>query len=380
MSLQTRLITPLDVLMLRGNKSFGDADEHGTSTMPPSPSVLSGALRSFWLAEQGIDTLKFKSMSATDLQEPLLTQLGTPAHAGSFRLADCGLVRKNDKTYERLYPLPSDLILQKLTKNDDSLTLYALQPQNLASDFLGSYQGQLAILKAPTGKPESGYWLNEAGFRAYLKGEKPNLIQLIRASDLWQSEWRLGIALDSQSRTASEGQLYTTEAIALQKDIFLTVSITGANDFPQKGTLRLGGDGRAAGFEVATHSLLPTIQAKDKRIKLLLTSPAIFSNGSALPSLQDLQDGRIYFDGGSARVVTASIPRHHVISGWDLAKWQPKPAERVVPTGAVYWLDDIQYSGTSLQSALQDLLLCHLDPQRKAEGYNGCILANWINH
>ena len=45
MSLQTRLITPLDVLMLRGNKSFGDADEHGTSTMPPSPSVLSGALR-----------------------------------------------------------------------------------------------------------------------------------------------------------------------------------------------------------------------------------------------------------------------------------------------------------------------------------------------
>ena len=198
-------------------------------------------------------------MSATDLQEPLLTQLGTPAHAGSFRLADCGLVRKNDKTYERLYPLPSDLILQKLTKNDDSLTLYALQPQNLASDFLGSYQGQLAILKAPTGKPESGYWLNEAGFRAYLKGEKPNLIQLIRASDLWQSEWRLGIALDSQSRTASEGQLYTTEAIALQKDIFLTVSIVGANDFPKKGTLRLGGDGRAAGFETAALPLLPTI-------------------------------------------------------------------------------------------------------------------------
>ena len=380
MSLQTRLIKPLDVLMLRGNKSFGDAGEHGTSSMPPSPSVLSGALRSFWLAEKGIDTLKFKTMPVTELKEPLLSQLGTPTDVGSFRLADCGLVRKNAKINERIYPLPSDLVLQKLTKDDNSLTLYALQPQNLASDFLGSYQGQLAILKAPAGKPEGGYWLNEAGFRAYLKGEKPNLSHLIKTSDLWKSDWRLGIALDNQSRTASDGQIYTTEAIALQKDIFLTVSITGANDFPQKGTLRLGGDGRAAGFEVATHSLLPTIQAKDKRIKLLLTSPAIFSNGSELPSLQDLKDGRIYFDGGSARVVTTSIPRHHVISGWDLAKWQPKPAERVVPTGAIYWLDDIQYSGTSLQTALQDLLLCHLDPQRKAEGYNGCILANWINH
>ena len=364
MSVQTRLIKPLDVLMLRGNKSFGDSGEHGTSSMPPSPSVLSGALRSFWLAEKGIDTVKFKTMSVTDLQEPLLSQLGIPLEAGSFRLADCGLVRKNEKIFERIYPLPSDLVLQKPTKENNSLTLYALRPQNLASDFLGSYQGQLAILKAPAGKPEGGYWLNEVGFRAYLKGEKPSLSHLVKTSDLWKSDWRLGIALDRES----------------QKDIFLAVSIAGANDFPEKGTLRLGGDGRAAGFEVLPAlSLLPSIKAKETRIKLLLTSPALFKNGSKLPSLQDLQDGRIYFDGGSARVVSASIPRHHVISGWDLAEWQPKPAERVVPAGAVYWLDDIQYSGTSLQTAIQDLLLCHLDSQRKAEGYNSCILANWIN-
>lgn len=377
MSLQSRLIKPLDVLMLRGNKSFGDSGEHGTSSMPPSPSVVSGALRSFWLAEHDIDTLKFKTMPVTDLKEPLTSQLGTPTNVGSFRLADCGLVCKNNNTYERLYPLPSDLVLQQLTKANDSLKLYALQPQSLSNDFMGSYQGQLAILKAPAGKPEGGYWLNESGFRAYLKGEQPNLTHLIKTSDLWKSDWRLGIALDSQARTASEGQIYTTEAIALQKDIFLAVTIAGANDFPSKGTLRLGGDGRAAGFESVTFSLLPTIQAKDKRIKLLLTSPAIFNQGSQLPNVKD---GRVYFDGGSARVVSASIPRHHVISGWDLANWQPKPAERVVPTGAVYWLDDVQYSGTSLQTALQELLLCHLDPQRKAEGYNNCILANWINH
>lgn len=378
MSLQSRLIKPLDVLMLRGNKSFGDSGEHGTSSMPPSPSVLSGALRSFWLAEHGIDTLKFKTMPVTDLKEPLTSQLGTPTHLGSFRLADCGLVRKNEKLYERLYPLPSDLVLQKLTKDNDSLTLYALQAQILSNDLMGCHHGQLAVLKAPAGKPESGYWLNEAGFKAYLNGEKPNLSHLVKTSNLWKSDWRLGIALDSQSRTASEGQIYTTEAIALQKDVFLTVSMAGANDFPKTGTLRLGGDGRAAGFEVLpTLSLLPSIKAKETRIKLLLTSPALFKNGSQLPNVKD---GRVYFDGGSARVVSASIPRHHVISGWDLANWQPKPAERVVPTGAVYWLDDVQYSGTSLQTALQELLLCHLDPQRKAEGYNNCILANWINH
>lgn len=379
MSLQTRLLKPLDVLMLRGNQSFGEAGEHGKSSMPPSPSVLSGALRSFWLAQANIDMQKFAKMTQSDLAEPLRSQLGTPSQIGSFRLADCGVVRKNNNNYERLYPLPSDLVLQKLATDNASLALYALQPLTLSNDLMGCHHGQLAILKAPAGKPEGGYWLTESGFNAYLKGQSPTVNHLIKTSELWKSDWRLGIALDSTSRTASEGQLYTTEAIALQKDVFLTVSMLGANDFPKQGTLRLGGDGRAAGFEVATHSLLPTIQAKDKRIKLLLTSPAIFSNGSDLPSLQDLKDGRIYFDGGSARVVTTSIPRHHVISGWDLAKWQPKPAERVVPTGAIYWLDDIQYSGTSLQTALQDLLLCHLDPQRKAEGYNACLIANWIN-
>lgn len=379
MSLQTRLIKPLDVLMLRGNKSFGDAGEHGTSSMPPSPSVLSGALRSFWLAAAYVDMQKFSKMPASDLKEPLRSQLGTPTHAGSFRLADCGVVRKNNGHYERLYPLPSDLVLQKLAKDNDSLTLYTLQAQTRHNDLMDCHNGQLAILKAPAGKPEGGYWLSESGFNAYLKGQLPTLKDLIKTSELWKSEWRLGIALDSASRTASDGQLYTTEAIALQKDVFLAVAIAGANDFPKEGTLRLGGDGRAAGFNSVTLSSLPTIQTKDKRIKLVLTSPAIFSKGSQLPSLEDKQDGRIYFEGGSANIVTASIPRHHVISGWDLANWQPKPAERVVPTGAVYWLDDIQYHGTSLQIALQNLLLCHLDSQRKAEGYNACLIANWTN-
>lgn len=381
MTLQTRIIKPHDVLMLRGNKSFGDSGEHGTSSMPPSPSVLSGALRTFWLAEKNINlsdyTNKENPLKKEAMDEPLRSQLGTPSELGSFKLAECGLVRKTSNNYERLYPVPSDLVLQKANKTDDKVEIFALQPHTLDEQLFGSHNGQLAILQAPAGKPESGYWLTETGFNDYLAGKKPQFAQLVKTSELWKSEWRLGIALDAHARTASDGQLYTTEAIALKDNVFLSVSITGAPDFPKTGTLRLGGDGHAAGFNTITLSSLPTISPKDKRIKLLLTSSAIFQKGSQLPSLEDKQDGRIYFEGGSAKVIAASIPRHHVISGWDLAKWQPKPAERVVPMGAVYWLDDIQYNGTSLQTALQNLLLDKLEPQRKAEGYNACVLANW---
>ena len=49
-----RIIEPIDILFLRGNKLFGGAGEHGYSQMPPWPSVFSGAMASFILAENGL--------------------------------------------------------------------------------------------------------------------------------------------------------------------------------------------------------------------------------------------------------------------------------------------------------------------------------------
>lgn len=380
MSQHSRLISPLDVLMLRGNKSFGESGEHGASQMPPSPSVISGALRSFWLAEQQVDVRDFANAKRESLSEPVLSQLGTPADPGTFRLSHTGLVRQKSKgIYERLFPVPSDLVLQKRKKEDNVPVIYGLQPQSLPEGLMSGLpaNSRIAVLKAPPGKPESGYWLSEEGFIKYLNGNKPDASHLLKSSDLWKSDWRLGIALETRQRTASEGQLYTTEAIALAEHIHLLAEISGAADFPAEGLLRLGGDGRSAHFTSIDIKPFPVITPKHGRIKLLLTSPAIFPNGSQLPG--QTADGRIGFTGGSARVVAASIPRNHVVSGWDLANWQPKPAERVVPAGAVFWLEDVQFNGASLRNALQELLLSHLDAQRQAEGFNACLPAAWMN-
>jgi CRISPR-associated protein Cmr3 len=46
-------IEPLDVLMLRGNKLFGDPGSYGESLVPPWPSVAAGAIRSAVLAREG---------------------------------------------------------------------------------------------------------------------------------------------------------------------------------------------------------------------------------------------------------------------------------------------------------------------------------------
>ena len=387
MSLQTRLITPLDILMLRGNKSFGDSGEHGVSSMPPSPSVLAGALRSFWLAELGCDLAKFSRRDRNnpakpeEFAEPICSQLGTPAFPRGFRLAGSGLMRQHNQQWQRLYPLPADLVLQKNAKNKDDThpTLYALKPALLPNGLwcnLGE-NSYVPLLQAPPGKPESGYWLTEAGYHLYLQGELPPTSEWIKSSVLWKSDWRLGIALDSDKRTTGDGQLYTTEAIALHDSIRLFVDIEGAPDYPANGNLRLGGDGRGASFDLLEASVLPSVIPNNGKLKLILSSPAIFKDGWQLPT-QDA-NGRIQFEGGSARVVTASVPRHHVVSGWDLANWCPKAAERVVPAGSVYWLDEIQTNNpASLPTALQDLLLGDTDPQRRAEGYNACHIGHWI--
>lgn len=386
---QSRLIEPLDVLMLRGNKSFGDSGEHGASSMPPNPSVLAGALRSFWLAELSVDFKKFSGKDQPaqpeDFAEPVRSQLGTPLYPRGFRLAGSGIARRVNGKLQRIYAIPADLVIQKEAKDAPKPTIYALKPIALADGLLTNLAEaqQVPMLQAPAGKAESGYWLSEAGYFAYLEGKKPNETDLIKSSELWQSDWRLGIALDEKNRTASEGQLYTTEACAFKSEVYLVADITGAPDFPKQGNLRLGGDGRGAGFRTEKFNSPPQVTAKNGKLKLVLTSPAIFKEGWKLPTQDD--EGRIQFDGGSARIVTASVTRHQVISGWNLSTWQPKPAERVVPTGSVYWLDEIDTDPVkikdpaSLQHALQALLMNDTDPQRQAEGYNACVLAQWID-
>ena len=61
-------------------------------------------------------------------------------------------------------------------------------------------------------------------------------------------------------------------------------------------------------------------------------------------------EGEFRFDlhGVRARLVCAAVARAEVVSGWDMARWQPKPSHRAAPTGSVFWLDVPQGAGPQL--------------------------------
>jgi CRISPR-associated protein Cmr3 len=82
--------------------------------------------------------------------------------------------------------------------------------------------------------------------------------------------------------------------------------------------------------------------------------------------------------GFSARLVCAAVPRNAVVSGWDIARWIPKTAQRVVPAGSVYWFDRFEGDHRKLATWVAGGVWGdNADRQRRAEGFNLALLGEW---
>ncbi len=381
-----RFLEPLDVLFLRGNKLFGDSGSFGESLVPPWPSVAAGALRSRMLVVAGIDLADFARGAATH------PQIGTPATPGPFTITAFHLARRmRNGAIEILVSPPADVVV---SKSEGGLEIRRLERKFLGDRLPNSYPlPELPVLAEPhRSKPESGYWLAQAGWQAYLRGEVPQPDQFVAQKTLWAMDTRVGVGLDKNTRAAEEGRLFTVQAVAPVKqvtgaeyDLGFVVGIAGA-DPPQDGLVRLGGDGRAASLQaIDWKSPEPDYDAiaRKRRCRLVLTTPGIFEQGwlptgAARNEAGSKEGVRFELSGVRGRIVAAAVPRAETVSGWDLAKWQPKPAQRVAPTGSVYWLELDE--GVSAED-LRKLVARGLWPEngenaaRRAEGFNRFVFA-----
>ena len=379
-----RFIEPLDVLFLRGNHLFGDAGQHGQALVPPWPSVVAGALRSRMLADAtSVDFEAFKTGSKP--AGALGEALGTPADPGTFELAGLWLARSTEGQVQRYYPVPSDVL--KLAGK-----LHRLRPRELPLVSSANLPQVPVLQSEKITKAEGGWLLNELGWQAWLHDQPLDAEQHAQpTSTLYALDERLGIALDSNSRTAADGALYTAAAVAMHSDSGFVCAVRGVDDalVPASGLVRLGGDGRAAaiskvpspGPTFANHSGEPTnLAVRRDRFKLVLTTPGVFEHGWKLPGLQPDNEWHGP-DGCTARLVCAAVSRAETISGWDLAQWAPKPAQRVAPTGSVYWFENFQGDpaalGMLVESGLWGLPGQNSDALRRAEGFNNVAVAAW---
>jgi CRISPR-associated protein Cmr3 len=111
--------------------------------------------------------------------------------------------------YRFIEPLHADVVVTDKELNDASY----LEPTAVSGALRSSVAfAELPILRAAKpAKPIGGLWLNGAGWQAYLNGERLTAAHLLRSPDLWQTDPRLGIALEGGRGTVQTGMLYTAE-------------------------------------------------------------------------------------------------------------------------------------------------------------------------
>jgi len=249
-------------------------------------------------------------------------------------------------------------------------------------------------------KPGGDLWLNEKGWARYLAGGQPAPEDLVPSAQLWALDPRVGVGLDAHSRRASDGALFTVQAVVPVKsghrfgaaasddpcavqlanyDVGFLAAVDGAEP-PVSGVVRFGGDGRAAALSAVAYRLPePDVDAiaRAGRCRLVLTTPGLFPAGWRPPGVDEA--GNFLLGGISGRLTCAVVPRADVISGWDLARGKPKPAQRVAPAGSVYWLEGLDASGDALRTlAARGLWPEHdADVQRWVEGFNRFSWAVW---
>jgi CRISPR-associated protein Cmr3 len=381
MSETTVFIEPLDVLFPRGNKLFGDAGSFGEALIPPWPSAVAGALRSRLLVAAGIDPAAFAAGQAAH------QALGRVNAPGPFAITAFTVARRARDRLEVLMPPPADLYI---AEGQDSKPLCRLlRPKSVRSEITSSSAlPQLPVFaEAERSKPKGGYWLDERGWTAYLRGEAPQPGQLVPTSALWGTELRVGIGLDAATRRADDGRLFTVQALAMKPAVGFFASVAGAR-IEGGGFVRFGGDGRAAALQTVAKRLPEpdyAAIARARRCRLVLTTPGLFAAGwlpTGADPKQRRDDGAVRFALHSVAgwIVSAAVPRAEVVSGWDLARRQPKPAQRACGTGSVWWLElDEGVAADALRKLVETGLWsepCE-DAARRAEGFNRLLLARW---
>lgn len=382
-------VRPTDSLFVRGNLAFGDSGEHGVSMMLPPPSLFAGAFRSALLGRDAAQLTAFLSQGrCTDAA--LAQCLGTPELPGDFRITWLSLAAQSgdgssNPVPEPIAPLPADLVML----GNGFAALEPRAPQT-GVQSAGDLPLRATLVSAKQEKPQGGVFLSGKGLAQHLQGQPADKTHSIESKHVYQRDPRLGIGLNADARTAEEGQIYTTEGFAFSPQgpfasTGFLVGIEGvANLLPDVGLLRLGGDGRSAQYRKVAFAAptAATVPGAKKQFRLLLQTPALFSQGW-LPESVTEQSGsyRLQGDGFSARLACAALGRREVVSGWDLYQWAPKPAQAAVPAGSVYWFDEFEGDAGKLAARVAKGIwpddLSPLQQMRRSEGYNRALLAAW---
>lgn len=360
-------IEPNDVLLFRDGKPFSGGDDHfARSSFPPPPSTIYGALRSHILSTAWPEFSVFADNS-NSIPNNIKQEIGTPAENGSLRIRQFALAKKDGGNIEPYFPIPKDTAKEKDKENGK---LHILKPDNRLQEIVMTdlpsglqhlwYPSEVALEAA------SGF-LSSAEMGKYLLGNTPSATD---TDKIFKAEERTGIGKSRTTRSVERGRLYSVEYIRLNEHYGFAVEVDNTKLLPESGMLRLGGDNRSAGYSTESWSDITVEPIKKKvfeakQFKLILTTPAIFTNGW-LPGGIDAKTMEGSISGIAVRLVSAYIGKPVGIGGFDLVRKMPKEMKKTVPAGSVYYFEP--KDGT-VDGLFEQLWLKPISDERSQEGF-----------
>jgi len=326
--MQTINISALDTLFFRGGKPFTMGQETtGNGLFPPSPSVIYGALRTAYFAENQEDFKAFK-MIGKDATDQLIIE-------------HIAYERRDEYGSDLYFPAPLDLVIDKKKKDESKAVL--LQVEALEGDEISNSK-TTHILRTGLSKVEdlSESFVDIDTLKDYLN-LNTNEFYFKKLEEFITIEPKVGVGLNRKTRTAEEGQLYfiaMTRPRNKQDTIFdINITFSGLQ-LPDNGVLRIGGEGKGATYQSTspTKQLPPNFEGKT--FKLYLSTPAFFQQGW-LPKWIDKNTLTGIFPDTNTQVklTTCAVGKPLSIGGFDVKKQQPKPMLRAVPAGSVYYFE-----------------------------------------
>ena len=338
-------LQPNDTFFFRDGKPFTKGEQSvGHSIFPPLPSTVLGALRTAYIAEFGNLPL-FYSGGMQDM-------IGTrESLCNAIQLRGVFLASSRQNRLEMFFPVPLDLIYKKSDEQVENIPLHLLSStsKNFASN--GAIDCPLTWSIPESIDSDADGLLSLGAIKRYFQGNIDNLL-LTNRTRLIEKESKTGIARSKDTLSSEDHMLYRIDMSRFRNSdgnygFFVDYECT--KHLPQKGLLKLGGEGKSFVYEhnnfdvnqLSTHlaSVKITLQSTG-RFKLYFATPTIFHQGW-LPSWldSDTLSGKYPIPDKlpiSLKLITAAVGKPISIGGWNMAKGEPKPTYSAVPAGSVY--------------------------------------------
>jgi CRISPR-associated protein Cmr3 len=390
-------ITCRDTIVARDGRPFGAGQGNRMRSLNwPLPSVLAGSLRTtLGKAARG----DFSAEAARDLLQVEI--------AGPFP-------RANGQLY---LPTPEDCVVHP----KQGALRTAPHPQDgggcdwPAAGLLpvGLTQTQASEDFKPTEAPA---WWPLDRYAAWLAGKHIAFDEhFLHAAE---KEERTHVKIDPAVGASEESQLFTTAALALshlpqyfagdgadrsraangarRRRKFAPITLCArirANGWCGETAAKLdalhplGGERRLAHWQATADANawkcpqeIRDALAKTKQVRMVLATPAIFSDGWKPGWLDEALKGSLPGTNIRVHLVGVSIQRWKAVSGWSLAELPgqprgPKPVKRMVPAGGVYFFEIIE--GKTSDLADHWLEPMSDDVQDRRDGFGLAVWGIW---